>query len=149
MPRGRAKSMEQLVRPKLVSAGWYRHDWQVDMECPMTAGCIQCNGKLSRREKLLDADYLLRYSPSGAIAVVEAKDKNLHHLEGEKQSKAYAQKLGLFFAYATNGHQIAGLSHKDEKTAALTQNFYDESQIGQRGKPRYYQEMALREAVSA
>jgi type I restriction enzyme, R subunit len=40
------------------------------------------------------------------IAVIEAKKEELNRLEGVAQAKAYAMKLGLRFAYATNGHKI-------------------------------------------
>jgi type I restriction enzyme R subunit len=52
------------------------------------------------------ADYILRYTPDIAIAVVEAKPEYKTPDEGLQQAKDYAEILGLKFAYATNGHGI-------------------------------------------
>jgi type I restriction enzyme R subunit len=174
-----AKTRKELVDPKLAEAGWDNHNWQVEWEYKITNGRIHFDGKNAKRERPIYADYLLRYKPSKAIAVVEAKAKSLSHLEGEKQAKLYAEKLGLWFAYATNGIEIefydlkAGtqktvtrfhspeelwdmyLTHAGLKTApkntidAIIQDYFDESQIGQRRIPRYYQELAVNNALEA
>jgi type I restriction enzyme R subunit len=178
MARNEANTKQQLINPRLQQDGWLEHDWQVDMEYSITAGRIHFNGKTGKRERALYADYLLRYKPAVAIAVVEAKSEDKHHLEGEKQARDYAAKLGLWFAYSTNGIQIEffdlkagtqetverfhtpeelwvrylghrGLCTKNPRLMALTQDFHDESQIGQRRKPRYYQERAVRATVEA
>ncbi|RYZ90437.1 MAG: hypothetical protein EOP04_03940 [Proteobacteria bacterium] len=106
MARKEENTKFKLIHPKLGNAGWLKHDWQIDMEYPITAGRINWDGKTSKRSRPIYADYVLRYMPSLAIAVVEAKDKDLHHLEGAAQAKEYAQKLGLWFAYSSNGHEI-------------------------------------------
>lgn len=178
MSRNEAKTRKELIDPKLKESGWFNHDWQVDPEYKITAGRIHFDGKSATRSKPVYADYLLRYSSSLAIAVVEAKAEDKHCLEGEKQAKDYAQKLGLWFSYSTNGHEIefynlkagtqfkldkfhtpeelwdlylkeSGLDKAPEKQKALTHDYYDESSIGQRRKPRYYQEKAVTKAIEA
>lgn len=176
--RSEAKTRRELIDPKLEAAGWFNEQWQIEDEYTITAGRIHFDGKKGRRERPKKADYLLRYKPSRAIAIVEAKKESLSHLEGGEQVKDYARKLGLWFAYSTNGHEIefydlkAGtqetvanfhtpnelwmrylgyLSIEPTETnlAALTQDYYDESQIGQRRKPRYYQEKAVNAAIES
>ncbi|OAQ19748.1 Type I restriction-modification system, restriction subunit R [Thermosulfurimonas dismutans] len=51
-------------------------------------------------------DYLLRYTDSFPIAVVEAEPENEPPEKGLEQAKGYAKDLGLAFAYGTNGHRI-------------------------------------------
>ena len=178
MARKEENTKFRLIHPKLKQAGWLEHDWQVDMEYAITAGRIQWDGKSAKHSRPIYADYLLRYKPSVAIAVIEAKDEDKHRLEGAAQAKEYAQKLGLWFVYASNGHQIeffdlkagtqltvsefhrpeelwamylkySGIESSPVKEAAITKEFYDESQIGQRRRPRYYQEKAVRSAIEA
>jgi type I restriction enzyme R subunit len=176
MARNEENTKFRRIHPKLEASGWTEHEWQIEMEYAITAGRIQWDGKSARRARPIYADYLLRYKPSVAIAVIEAKDENKHHLEGEAQAKDYAKKLGLWFAYSTNGHQIefydlkkgtqqtvanfhnpedlwelylqySGLDQAKKHISALTQDYYDESQIGKRRRPRYYQEQAVRSAI--
>ena len=90
----------------------------------------------------------------------------------------YAKRLGLWFAYATNGHEIeffnlkdntqqtvknfhspqelwqmylqgAGFQNEAQATQVLGQDYYDESNIGQRRRLRYYQEKAINNALEA
>lgn len=178
MSRNEAKTRKELIDPKLKESGWFGQDWQIDPEYKISAGRIHFDGKSARRAKPVYADYLLRFSSSKAIAVVEAKSEEKSHLEGERQAKEYAQKLGIWFAYSTNGHQIefynlksgtqetverfhspgelwdlylkeAELKNEPEKQLALTHDYYDESSVGQRRKPRYYQEKAVNNAIEA
>lgn len=176
--RSEARTRKELIDPKLTESGWAEFEWQFEPNYAITAGRIHFDGKTGRRTKPLYADYLLRFKPSKAIAIVEAKKESLSHLEGSEQAKEYARKLGLWFSYSTNGHEIeffdlkAGtqktvkrfhtpnelwqlyLSHANieptpENLNALTNDYYDESQIGQHRKPRYYQEMAVNNAIEA
>lgn len=178
MPRSEAQTRKELIEPKLKDTGWYEHSWQVEWEYPITRGRIHFDGKEAKRGKSLSADYLLRFSSSKAIAVIEAKKEELSHMEGERQTKDYARKLGLWFAYSTNGHQIefydlkantqktvenfhtpdelfnlwlshSGLEKNDKVVKSLTHEYYDESAIGQRRKPRYYQETAVNESINS
>jgi len=178
MGRSEAKTRRELIDPKLKDAGWFEYDWQLEDEYAITAGRIHFDGKSGKRAKPLYTDYLLRYSPSKAIAIIEAKKEELSHLEGSKQAKEYALKLGMWFAYSTNGHEIeffdlkknsqqtvtkfhspselwnlyleySGISAAKENLTALTHDYYDESGIGQRRKPRYYQEAAVNNAIES
>lgn len=176
--RSEAQTRKELIEPILQKTGWYEHPWQVEWEYVITKGRIHFDGKDAKRGKSLTADYLLRYSSSKIIAVIEAKKEELSHMEGERQAKEYARKLGLSFAYSTNGHQIefydlktntqktvdrfhtpdelfdlwiehSGLEKKDQVINSLTHEYYDESAIGQRRKPRYYQETAVNKAIES
>lgn len=178
MSKNEENTKIKLIHPKLEEAGWLKHDWQYDFEYVIAEGRIQWDGKTAKRSRKIRADYLLRYKPSMAIAVIEAKAEYKHHLEGATQAKEYAQKLGLWFAYASNGHEIeffdlkagtqktvpcfhtpdelwdmylkhAGIKPTPATEAALTRDFYDESQIGQRRHLRYYQERAVRSAIES
>ena len=177
--RNEARTRKDLIDPKLKQAGWdFDNQWQVEPEYTITAGRIHFDGKTSNRGNPTRADYLLRYRPSKAIAVVEAKKESDHHCEGAEQAKTYARKLGLWFAYATNGIEIeffdlkaetqetvpafhspeelwqrylsySQINPSKENLDALTWDYYDESQIGQRRRPRYYQELAVNNAIEA
>ena len=176
--RSEARTRKELIDPMLKAAGWCDQDWQIEWEYQITDGRIHFDGKTGRRGTPKKADYLLRYAPAKAIAVVEAKRESESHLEGTAQAKEYAKKLGIWFAYATNGIEIeffdlktgkqqnvkqfhtptelwemylahAGIKPTKEKLNALLHDFYDESQLGKRRKPRYYQEMAVNGALEA
>ena len=178
MSRNEAKTRKDLIDPKLRESGWFEHDWQIDPEYKITAGRIHFDGMSGKRAKPVYADYLLRYSSSKPIAVIEAKAEDKHYLEGERQAKDYAKKLGIWFAYSTNGHEIEFFNLKSntqkkvnkfhtpkklwemylkelklenisEKHQALIHDYYDESSIGQRRRPRYYQEKAINNAIEA
>ncbi|MFG1520351.1 EcoAI/FtnUII family type I restriction enzme subunit R [Halobacteriovorax sp. ZH1_bin.1] len=178
MARSEAKTRRELIDPRLKDAGWFEYDWQIEDEYAITAGRIHFDGKSGKRAKPQYADYLLRYSPSKAVAIVEAKKEELSHLEGSKQAKDYAKKLGMWFAYSTNGVEIeffdlknntqktvdrfhspeelwnlylenAEIKEEKENLVALTHDYYDESGIGQRRKPRYYQEAAVNNAIES
>ncbi len=74
------------------------------MEYPISAGQIVLQGDGHQRLQPQKADYLLRYSESLPIAVVEAKDEDHAVGSGLQQAMGYAEKLGLLFAYSSNGH---------------------------------------------
>ena len=105
-----ADTRAQLIEPKLNVAGWtrsqvtrehfYRPDWAY------TAGRIVLRGGKAERLAPRRVDYLLRYTDSFPIAVVEAKEEAKPAVGGLEQAKGYARDLGLAFAYATNGHDI-------------------------------------------
>ena len=99
-----------LIDPKLYQAGWgnelirrehfYRRDIQY------TAGRIVLRGDRAHHRDGRKIDYLLRYTDSFPIALVEAKEENLPAEAGLEQAKAYAKDLSIPFAYSTNGHEI-------------------------------------------
>jgi type I restriction enzyme, R subunit len=176
MSRNEAKTRKELIDPMLKAAGWFDHQWQIDPEYKISAGRINFDGKSANRSRPVYADYLLRYASSKAIAIVEAKAEAKHYLEGERQAKDYATKLGLWYTYSTNGHEIeffnlktgtqetvkgfhtpeqlwemylndSGINRSPEGIKALTHDYYDESTVGQRRAPRYYQEKAVNSAI--
>lgn len=110
MPLNEADTRAQLIDLKLNIAGWtrsqvtrehyYRPDWAY------TAGRIVLRGDRAERLPPRRVDYLLRYTDSFPIAVVEAKEESKSALAGLEQAKGYARDLGLAFAYATNGEDI-------------------------------------------
>jgi len=176
--RNEARTRKELIDPKLKNAGWFEFDWQCEPEYTISAGRVQFNGMNAKRGTKKKADYILRYAKSLIIAVVEAKDKSLNREEGRSQARDYAQRLGLWFAYSTNGYEIefydlksntqktierfhtpeelwnlyesyAGIKSNETKQQALLQDYYDETTTGQRRKPRYYQEKAVNLAINA
>ncbi len=110
MSLNEADTRAQLIDPKLNIAGWtrtqvtrehfYRPDWEY------TAGRIILRAGKAERMPPKRVDYILRYTDSFPIAVVEAKDEGKPAISGLDQAKGYARDLGLAFAYATNGHDI-------------------------------------------
>ncbi|WP_052307766.1 EcoAI/FtnUII family type I restriction enzme subunit R [Bacillus timonensis] len=170
-----ADTRSKLIDPMMKAAGW--KETQIQREYKVTDGRITFDGKKGVRGTPSYADYLLRYKSSVRLAVVEAKKEELSHLEGLKQVKDYAKKLGLRFAYTTNGHEIEfiDLKNNNQKTVdafhspeelwamyreelhvertdwlkALLQDYYEETGIGQKRSPRYYQEKAVTNIIEA
>jgi len=64
-------------------------------------------------------DYLLRYTRDFPLAIVEAKASYKSAADGLQQTKAYAEMLGLKFAYATNGHEIIEFDYHTGRETAL------------------------------
>jgi type I restriction enzyme R subunit len=160
------------VVPRLQTAGWDNDPYRINEQVTFTDGRIIVAGQRSRRRPGKRADYILRYRPDFAIAVVEAKPSYATPGEGLQQAKDYAEILGLKFAYATNGHGIiefdftTGLEREitafptpDELWARLTTDQSLSTDAAERllspayhlsGKsPRYYQEIAINRAVQA
>lgn len=129
-------------------------------------------GQSARREPALRVDYLLRYAPNQAIAVLEAKRDTMPAGSGLQQAKGYAERLGLKFAYSSNGKQfiefdyLTGLERKltnmpspEELWRRLHGQAVENEVHSQRlltgyapvagKKPRYYQEIAINRAVEA
>src|SRR2546422_8369919 len=165
-----ADTCRKYVLPKLYAAGW--DDDRISEQKTFTDGRIIVAGNNTSRRPQKRADYLLRYRPDFAIAVVEAKAAYKNSGDGLQQAKEYAQILGLKFPYATNGHGIVEhdfttgrdndletFPSPDELWQRLRQTEDIPSQIVERlltpyyhlsGKsPRYYQEIAINRAVQA
>jgi type I restriction enzyme R subunit len=94
------------VTPKLQAAGWDHEPHLIREQRTFTDGRIVVTGGRARRHPGKRADYLLCYRPDFTIAVVEAKAFYRSPADGMQQAKAYAETLGLKFAYATNGERI-------------------------------------------
>ncbi len=124
MPLNEADTRAQLIDPQLNRAGWtrsqvtrehyYRPDWQY------TPGRVVLRSGRVEREKPRRIDYLLRYTDSFPIAVVEAKAEDVPAIDGLEQAKRYARENCLMFAYATNGHEIIEWDGFTDTTCTLT-----------------------------
>jgi type I restriction enzyme R subunit len=101
-----AETRAEHIDPSLAAAGWGVIDGsRIRREYPITAGRLEGAGK---RGKPLTADYVLEHRNT-KLAVVEAKAWDEALTEGVGQAKNYAAKLGVRFAYATNGHGLYGI----------------------------------------
>jgi type I restriction enzyme R subunit len=107
-----AETRTQLILPKLKASGWGEvPSSYIREEYRITQGRIHAGGVRGKAEI---ADYVLVYK-NQKVAVIEAKQENLHPNEGVAQAKTYANLLGIEFAYATNGHQLYEISLKTGK----------------------------------
>jgi len=164
-----------LITPALQAAGWRGH--HLTMEFPITAGQIVLHGDSHRQLAPNYADYLLRYAESLPIAVVEAKEETKQPGAGLQQAKEYAEKLGLLFAFSSNGHgcELWDFTTNTQQTLAM-QEFPSPEALWQRKcaheaiaaerarnpmlqpywrdpegrrRPRYYQEVAINRVLEA
>ena len=101
-----ADTCRKFVVPKLQGAGWDTEPHVLSEQVTFTDGRILPLKSKIRRKPGKRADYILRYRPDFAIAVVEAKPTYKNATDGLQQAKDYAKILGLKFAYATNGKTI-------------------------------------------
>ncbi len=165
-----ADTCRTYVLPALYQAGW--RDDQIGEQRTFTDGRILVEGRVARRGRPRRADYLLYYQPSYPLAVVEAKAAYKSAGDGMQQAKAYAETLGLMFAYATNGLSILEFDRFTGQELPVT-TFPSPAELWQRyraGKglsepaledkllvgahhsdkvPRYYQRIAINRAVEA
>jgi len=172
-----ADTCRKYVLPKLYKAGW--DDDQISEQKYFTDGRIVPLRKGHLRKEGKRADYLLRYRPDFALAVVEAKAAYKKPGAGMQQAMDYAQILDLRFAYATNGHGIEEYDFTTGRQTSLdsfpspeelwrrlrlyegTLDDNDTEQLlfpfnrelrnpdGSVKRPRYYQEIAINRAVKA
>jgi len=173
MPLNEADTCRVYVTPALHDAGWGDPVWRIAEQHYFTDGQIVLVGDGHRRQKGKKADYLLRYEESFPIAVVEAKAEDLEPGAGLQQAKDYAQILGVYFAYSTNGHGIEewDFTTNTQRTvdaypspedlwqrlctfksldAARPQNPLLTPYCPKDGKtPRYYQEVAINNTIDA
>lgn len=162
-----SETRAELIDPHLKGCGWgVVEGSKILREYHITAGKIQTGG----RGKNLTADYVLVYKGL-KLAVVEAKRDELEVGEGVAQAKLYAEKLNLDTAYSTNGKEIYSICMKtgseglvdtyltpDElwnKTFAEQNEWRDKfysipfEDKGGSWQPRYYQELAVKNALDA
>ncbi len=98
-----AETRAEHIDPALKAAGWgVAEGSRVRREYQITLGRLEGQG---RRSQPLKADYILEHHNT-KLAVVEAKPWDAPLTEGVAQAKEYAGKLGLRFAYSTNGRGI-------------------------------------------
>lgn len=92
------------VLPALSQSGWTRD--QIRPQFRINDGRLTPTPKRHVPGDPLIADYVLEYAPDLPIGVVEAKRYRIDAANGVEQARRYAKKLGLPFAYATNGQKI-------------------------------------------
>lgn len=162
-----AETRAELIDPQLLRAGWGIVDGsKILRERHITAGKIQTGGK---RGKPSIVDYILFYK-NRQLAVIEAKRDVDPIGEGVRQAKDYAAKLHLDFTYSANGKEIYQISMSTGKEGLVksfptpdelwnktfTSNEWEEKfnpvpleDIGGTKPPRYYQEIAVNNALEA
>ncbi len=92
----------ELIDPALKAAGWgVVPGSRVANEFPISKGRLIGAGRRANPDK---ADYILQYKNRN-LAVIEAKAATKYYTDGVGQAKAYAEKLQIRFAFATNGKQ--------------------------------------------
>jgi type I restriction enzyme R subunit len=106
-----ADTCRKLVVPLLQQARWDDDPHSIAEQRTITDGRIIPRGAGFIRKPPRRVDYLLRYTRDFPLAVVEAKAAYKAAADGVQQAKAYAEMLGLKFAYATNGHEIIEIDY--------------------------------------
>lgn len=100
----------ELIDPALREAGWGVVDGsRIRREFMITQGRLLGGGRKAKRDI---ADYVLEFR-GRKLAVIEAKKRSLADTGGVAQAKRYADKLGIRFAWSTNG---VGLYRIDMRT---------------------------------
>ncbi|MCB1129997.1 MAG: DEAD/DEAH box helicase family protein [Verrucomicrobiae bacterium] len=101
-----ADTCRKFVVPALQHAGWDVEPHSIDEQRSITDGRIIPVGKGFVRKSPRRPDYILSYQRGFPLAVTEAKAEWKTAGDGLQQAKEYAEMLGLYFAYATNGREI-------------------------------------------
>jgi type I restriction enzyme R subunit len=101
-----ADTCRRHVLPLLLAAGWDNDPHSIAEQRTITDGRVIPVGKGFVRKPPKRVDYLLRYTRDFPLAVVEAKANYKSASDAVQQARAYAEMLGLKFAYATNGTDI-------------------------------------------
>ena len=171
-----AETRAELIDPKIKEAGWGDIEGAiVRREFKITNGEIKPGGI---RAGIIRADYVLIYK-NRKLAVIEAKSDELPVSDGVSQAKDYAQKLKLLTAYSTNGKKIYEITfiknekgelvissekavdsypspdelwertfaHKNEWSKKFDSISF--APFGGNKEPRYYQEIAINNALDA
>ena len=107
-----ADTRAELIEPALRAAGWGAVEGSLIRREVIAPGRLQGGG--GRRSKALACDFVLTYR-GRKLAAIEAKRRDLGDTEGVGQAKEYARRLGVRFAYSTNG---LGIYRIDMQTAA-------------------------------
>ena len=163
MSLNEADTRAQYIDPALERAGWVGVN--VKRELYFTAGRILGGGQ---RSKPLKADYFLQFEGK-RLAVVEAKKYDSNYTEGHAQAVEYATKLGLPFAFATNGRQIRFIDMRTGEESDMSEYPTPEELVSslnetsnewvtkfekcpyeiRYGDVRYYQSIAVEKALSS
>ena len=171
-----AETRAELIDPKIKEAGWGDVEGTiVRREFKITNGEIKPGGI---RAGIIRADYVLIYK-NRKLAVIEAKSDELPVSDGVSPAKDYAQKLKLLTAYSTNGKKIYEItfiknekgelvisSEKEVDTYPSPDELWERTfahknewskkfdsisfaPFGGNKEPRYYQEIAINNALDA
>lgn len=163
MSLNEADTRAQFIDPALERAGWNAS--YVRRELQITAGRILGGG---RKTSPLKADYFLQFEGK-RLAVIEAKRYDANYTEGHAQAVEYATKLGLPFAFATNGRQIRFIDMRTGEESDISQYPTPQELISslnetsnewmtkfekfpyenKYGDVRYYQSIAIERALSS
>jgi type I restriction enzyme R subunit len=112
-----AETRAEHIDPALKAAGWgVEEGSRILREYSITLGRIEGHG---RRAKPLIADYVLVYRNT-KLAVIEAKAFGESLTEGLAQAKNYAEKIGVRYAYSTNGQGVYGVDMETGKEGTVT-----------------------------
>lgn len=112
-----AETRAKLIDPKLHESGWAER--MIEREKVVSKGMIinQSGDHLPIRKP----DYILYFPEKNSIpiAVIEAKAEDESHLAGMQQAKEYRERLGVQFAYSTNGKKIEEYDHSHNKQTTM------------------------------
>ncbi|MEM2351459.1 MAG: DEAD/DEAH box helicase family protein [Thermoproteota archaeon] len=168
-----ADTRVKLIDPKLLKSGWT--EMMIVRDRAITKGRIINDS--GDRLPVRKPDYILYYPDVEGVplAVVEAEAEDKSHLAGMQQAKEYMERLGVPFAYSTNGHKIEEYDDFCKQQVTLD-DFPSPEELWRRyvegkklngvsgivdnpllypyypfpDKPlRYYQEVAVRNAIEA
>ena len=168
-----ADTRAKLIEPKLQRSGWMEK--MIVRDKAITKGMIINDS--GDRLPVRKPDYILYYPDRNGmpIAVVEAEAEDKSHLAGMQQAKEYMERLGVPFAYSTNGRKIEEYDDFRKQQTTL-EDFPSPDELWRRyvegkglkelaaskmnpliypyypipDKPiRYYQEVAVRNAIEA
>jgi type I restriction enzyme R subunit len=112
---GEDETCRAFVLPALERSGWTTS--QIRPQFRINEGRLTPTPKRHAQADPLIADYVLEYVPDVPVAVVEAKRYRIDANDGVEQARRYAAKLGLSFAYATNGRQIVEIDYSSAAPA--------------------------------
>jgi type I restriction enzyme, R subunit len=100
MSLNESQTCRELIEPALKSVGW---SW--DAQLIIGPGKVNINqGSMYDAEQRIVADYLLRFFQM-PLAILEAKSESEDAENGMQQGRRYAERLGLRFVIASNGHR--------------------------------------------
>ena len=100
MSRNEQETCRDLIEPALASAGW-----NFERQVLIGPGRVNLTGeRMYDDSQNLLVDYVLRLWRM-PLAVLEAKAESTPAADGMQQGSRYAQRLGLRFSVASNGHQ--------------------------------------------
>jgi len=114
-----ADTCRKFVVPALQRAGWDAEPHGIAEQRTITDGRIIPVGKGFVRKPPKRADYLLCHQRNFPLGVVEAKGIWKSAGDGLQQAKEYAEMLGLYFAYASNGPEILEFDYFTGKESVL------------------------------